>query len=225
MKERKPLDLPQYTLAMDLANSITHGAGALFMLIAGGFIIEKAASALDWVAVLSCVIYVIGVFLMFLMSCLYHSLAKNRGKKVLRVLDHDFVFAAIMGTYVPYCLVGLKEVPGSTFPWGYFILAVVWAGSIVGIVLNSVNLKKFNALNITLYVVLGSVAALAFYPIYLAIPLEGLLLLLFGGVAYWTGAVLYGLGGKKNLWFHTVFHVFVLIGAVLMFFSLYFYVI
>ena len=42
MKERKPLDLPQYTLAMDLSNSITHGAGALFMLIAGGFIIKKA---------------------------------------------------------------------------------------------------------------------------------------------------------------------------------------
>ena len=193
MKERKPLDLPQYTLAMDLSNSITHGAGALFMLIAGGFIIKKAVDSGSWVTVLSCVLYVIGVFLMFLMSCLYHALAKNKGKKVLRVLDHDFVFAAI--------------------------------GSIVGIVLNSVNLKKFNALNITLYVVLGSVAVLAFYPLYLAIPLEGLLLLLFGGVAYWIGAVLYGLGGKKNLWFHTVFHCFVLIGAILMYFSLYFYVI
>lgn len=225
MKERKPLDLPQYTLAMDLSNSITHGAGALFMLIAGGFIIKKAVDTGSWVSVLSCVLYVIGVFLMFLMSCLYHALAKNKGKKVLRVLDHDFVFAAIMGTYVPYSLVGLAEVPGTSFPWGYLVFGVVWGGSIVGIVLNSVNLKKFNALNITLYVVLGSVAVLAFYPLCLAIPLEGLLLLLFGGVAYWIGAVLYGLGGKKNLWFHTVFHCFVLIGAILMYFSLYFYVI
>ena len=216
--------LPQYTLAQELWNSISHGLGAIFMAIGGGFLIEKACYESNWVGNFSCSIFVFGVFLMFLMSCLYHSLAKNKGKQVLRVLDHDFVYVAIMCTYVPYCLISLSKIPNSSFPWGYVILGIVWAGCITGITLNSINMKKFNVLSITLYVVLGSTICLAFYPLSLSLCLEGVLLLAFGGVSYWFGAILYGLGGKKNLWFHTVFHFFVLFGAILMFFSIYFYV-
>ena len=43
----------------------------------------------------------------------------------------------------------------------------------------------------------------------------GFWLLLSGGIAYTIGAVLYGLGSKKNPIFHTVFHVFVDIGSIL----------
>lgn len=217
-------ELPKYTLAQELWNSISHGLGAIFMAIGGGFMIEKACYTHDWLTILSICLYVFGVFLMFTISCIYHALAKNKGKKVLRVLDHDTVYGAIMATYVPYCLITLSSVPNTSFPWGYVILAIVWAGCITGISLNSVNMKKFNVLSITLYVVLGSTICAAVYPLSLTLPLEGLLLLIFGGVSYWIGAVLYGLGGKKNLWFHSVFHFFVLFGAILMFFSIYFYV-
>ena len=104
------------------------------------------------------------------------------------------------------------------------ILAIVYAGCITGIALNSVSLRKFNTVVVALYVILGSTIVLAFYPLILALKWEAVVLLASGGVAYWIGAVLYGLGGKKNLWFHTVFHFFVLAGAILMFCSLYFYV-
>ena len=224
---KRKLNLPPYRLSQELWNAISHGLGAVLALIGGGFLIDKADKACrssDWVGIMSACIYVVGVFLMFLMSCLYHSLAKNRGKKVLRVLDHDFVFLPIMGTYTPYCLVGLHTVPGQSFPWGYVILAIVYAGCITGIALNSVSLRKFNTVVVALYVILGSTIVLAFYPLILALKWEAVVLLASGGVAYWIGAVLYGLGGKKNLWFHTVFHFFVLAGAILMFFSLYFYV-
>ena len=216
--------LPQYTLAQDLWNSISHGAGAVFIAIGGGFLIQKAALTGYWLNILSISIYVFGVFLMFTISCIYHGLAKNKGKQVLRVIDHDTVYGAIMATYVPYCLISLSNVPNTSFPWGYVLLGIVWAGCITGITLNSVNMKKFNILSISLYVILGSTICLAFYPLALTLPIGGLLLLVFGGVSFWIGAVLYGLGGKKNLWFHSVFHFFVLIGAILMFFSIYFYV-
>lgn len=221
---KRKLNLPPYRLSQELWNAISHGLGAVLALIGGGFLIDKACRSSDWVGIMSACIYVVGVFLMFLMSCLYHSLAKNRGKKVLRVLDHDFVFLPIMGTYTPYCLVGLHTVPGQSFPWGYVILAIVYAGCITGIALNSVSLRKFNTVVVALYVILGSTIVLAFYPLILALNWEAVVLLASGGVAYWIGAVLYGLGGKKNLWFHTVFHFFVLAGAILMFCSLYFYV-
>ena len=162
---KRKLNLPPYRLSQELWNAISHGLGAVLALIGGGFLIDKACRSSDWVGIMSACIYVVGVFLMFLMSCLYHSLAKNRGKKVLRVLDHDFVFLPIMGTYTPYCLVGLHTVPGQSFPWGYVILAIVYAGCITGIALNSVSLRKFNTVVVALYVILGSTIVLAFYPL------------------------------------------------------------
>ena len=48
------------------------------------------------------------------------------------------------------------------------------------------------------------------------------LLLLSGGIAYTIGAVLYGIGGKKK-WMHSVFHIFVILGALLQFFAVLFY--
>ena len=51
----------------------------------------------------------------------------------------------------------------------------------------------------------------------------GFLFLLFGGIAYTIGAILYGIGSKKK-WFHFVFHIFVLLGSALQFVSIYFYV-
>ena len=107
--------LPQYTLAQDLWNSISHGAGAVFVAIGGGFLIQKAALTGYWLNILSISIYVFGVFLMLTISCIYHGLAKNKGKQVLRVIDHDTVYGAIMATYVPYCLISLSNVFGMQY--------------------------------------------------------------------------------------------------------------
>ena len=223
MKATK-LPLPKYTLAQELWNAISHGLGAVLTLIGGFFLIAKSVELRDVWAIVSCAIWTFGNFIMFAMSCIYHALAPCKGKQVLRVMDHDFIFAAIMATYVPYCLVGLRDIPGTSFPWGWVILGIVWAGCITGISLNSVNLKKFEVVSIVLYIVLGSTIVGAFYPLYLAVDLYGVLLLLLGGIFYWLGAMLYGLGAKKSVWFHTVFHFAVLFGAMSMFFSIYFFI-
>ena len=49
-------------------------------------------------------------------------------------------------------------------------------------------------------------------------------LLLAGGIAYTVGAVLYGFG-KKCRYMHSVFHLFVVVGSVLQFLCIFFYVI
>ena len=55
------------------------------------------------------------------------------------------------------------------------------------------------------------------------VGLKGFLWLLAGGVAYTVGAVLYGIGRKKR-YFHSVFHVFVLLGSLLQAVCILFYV-
>ncbi len=216
------IELPKYTLAQELWNSISHGLGALFGLIGGGFLIAKAARLGDVYAIVSCSVFVFALVVLYTFSCIYHALARNAGKKVFRVLDHNAVFLLIMGTYVPYCLVSLRQYSPA---WGYSILALCWALGITGIVFNSVNIKKFAVLSMVDYICMGWCCLISFYPLAQSLPLPGLLLLIGGGVAYTLGAVLYGLGGRKTQWFHVVFHFFVLAGTILMYFSIYFYVV
>ena len=216
------VELPHYTLAQELWNSISHGLGALFGLIGGGFLIAKAAYSGDPYAIVSSSIFIFCLVVLYTMSCIYHALGRNKGKKVFRVLDHNAVFLLIMGTYAPYCLVTLREY---SVAWGWSILALCWALGIVGIVFNSINIKKFAILSMVDYICMGWCVLISFWPLASSLDLTGLFLLIGGGLAYTLGAVLYGLGSKKSQWFHVVFHFFCLIGTFLMFFSIYFYVI
>lgn len=215
------IELPKYTLAQELWNSISHGLGTVFTLIAGPFMILKVAKTENALSIVAVSLFILSLLMLYTISCLYHALGRNRGKKVLRVLDHDMVFVLIMGTYVPYTWIGLADKQ----PWGWIVFGVVWAGCILGIVMNSINIKKYDKLSMAIYVVIGSAIIAAFYPLWGAIGWQGCTLLLLGGVMYWIGAVLYRIGGKKSPWWHTVFHFFVLAGTLFMFFSIFYYVI
>ena len=219
----KEITLPKYTLGQELWNSISHGLGALFALIAGPFLIIKAALTNDVINIAAVSFYIFSMLVLYVGSCLYHALARNDGKRVFRVLDHDNVFLLIMGSYTPYCLIALRN-PADGFPWGYVILGLVWGLCILGIVLNSINIHKYKVICMVVYVAMGSAIVTAFYPLWFAIGPAGVFTLLGSGVLYWIGAMLYGLGAKKSAWWHTVFHFFVLAATILMFFSIYCFV-
>ncbi|HBS02794.1 MAG TPA: hemolysin III [Firmicutes bacterium] len=215
--------LPSYTRKQEWWNCISHLCGAIFALVAAPFMLLKASGDGKPLAILSCSIYLFSMLVLYSGSALYHGLKPGKAKKICRVLDHNNVFFLIMGSYTPYTLVALYE-PVDGFPWGWVIFASVWALCILGIVFNSIDLKKHAKLSMLIYVGVGSLILVAFYPLYFALGIPGLLTLLFSGVLFWIGATLYGLGGKKNYWYHTVFHFFILAGTTLMFFSIYFYV-
>jgi hemolysin III len=218
----RDIQLPQYTLAQELWNSISHGLGAVFTLIAGPFLLVKAARTGDAWTIVSCSIFVFSLLLLYTFSCLYHALGRNNGKKVLRVMDHDMVFALILGSYTPYCLISLRQASPA---WGWAILGSVYALSALGIVLNSVNIKKFAVFSMIDYLLIGWIIVIAFVPLFQVVAWQGVVLLMVGGLCYTVGSILYGIGKKHSPWWHTVFHFFVLAGTVLMFFSIYFYVV
>lgn len=221
------IHLPKYSLAEELLNAISHGIGALLMIVGMVLMLAKTVPSGDAISIISVAIYGVSILLMFTISCIYHSLGRNSGKKVLRVLDHNMIFLAIAGTYTPYTLITLRQI--NVFNWGvgtvgYLIFAFVWACSIIGIIFNSINIKKFLIPSIIIYLVEGWCVIFAFFPLWNAIGNTGSLLLLFGGVAYTLGVILYA-WGKKRRYMHSIFHLFVFIGAALMFFSIYLYVI
>lgn len=209
--------IPHYTLGEELMNSISHGVGALLGIAALVLCVVRAAPTGDPYRIVSGAIFGFTVLILYLMSCLYHALKVNKAKRVFRVIDHCTIFLLIAGTYTPYTLVSLKD------SVGWWVFGVIWATAIVGIVLNAVSLKKFSRISVALYLIMGWMIIIAYQPMVQAIPRGGMQLLVWGGVAYTLGAILYGIGSRRK-YFHSIFHFFCIIGTVLHFFSIYLYV-
>ena len=209
--------IPHYTLGEELMNSISHGVGALLGIAALVLCVVRAAPTGDPYRIVSGAIFDFTVLILYLMSCLYHALKVNKAKRVFRVIDHCTIFLLIAGTYTPYTLVSLRD------SVGWWVFGVIWATAIVGIVLNAVSLKKFSRISVALYLIMGWMIIIAYQPMVQAIPRGGMQLLVWGGVAYTLGAILYGIGSRRK-YFHSIFHFFCIIGTVLHFFSIYLYV-
>ena len=220
------IEIPKYSLGEELWNAISHGLGALFSIVAFILMMIKVAPTGDPFSIIAVLIYGISLIFLFTVSCVYHSLAKNNGKRVMRIMDHNMIFLLVAGSYTPYILVALRNI--NIWGWGtgvvsYIILAIVWACCILGTVFNSINIKKYAWLSMICYLFAGWVIIVAIVYLWNAIGVVGTILLISSGVAYSLGSILYGLG-KKIKYMHTIFHFFVLIAAILMFISIYCFV-
>lgn len=214
MVKLEKISIPNYTLGEELMNAISHGVGALLSIAGLVLLAVKSSTA---IATVSSVLYGSIMIVLFTISCVYHALSPRlKGKKVLRVIDHCNVLMMVAGTYLPISL----SLFGGALGWGLF--GFVWALTIPVVVLTAVNVDKFSVLSVIDNLVLGWGILLLIGPLRSVCPLKGIWLLVGGGVAYTVGSVLYGLGAKKK-WFHSIFHFFVLLGALLHFFFIYFY--
>jgi len=219
----KEVELPPYTKKQELWNCLTHALGVVFALIAGPFLIYKAVLTGDPWQISSSVIFLTALIVLYGGSAVYHGVKPSLAKRVFRVLDHDNVFILIMGTYTPFCLVALRSYSAT---WCWSILGSCVLLGILGIVLNSCNIKKFAVVSFINYLLMGWIIIISIYPLIQTMGwMPGVFLLVLGGVLYSVGATLYALGKTHSAWWHTVFHVFVLAGTISMFFSLFFCVI
>ena len=203
----------KYLITNEVLNAVTHGIGVVLSIVGFVFLLKKADSGLHYV---SFIIYGVSLLLLFLASTLYHSLIFTKAKKVFQVFDHCSIYLLIAGTYTPYCLLYIKGTIGIV------LLSVIWLAAIVGIVYKSLTLSKVKSvskLSTIIYNVMGWAVVIALPSLYHSVGLKGLLLLVGGGVAYTVGSVFYSM--KNRRYMHVVWHLFVMLGAMLMFFSIY----
>ena len=221
MKRTKLKDriLPDYTRGEELMNTITHGVGAVLGIgVLVLCILQAAAQGNVW-GVVGSAIYGASMIALYAASRVYHGLKAGMGKKVMQVIDHCTIYFLIAGTYTPIVLSALRPVyPG--LAWG--LLGFVWVVAIVAVVLTAIDLKKYNVFSMACYIGIGWAVLPFAKQTWQVLTKPGFLLLLFGGIAYTVGAVLYGIGGKKR-WMHSVFHVFVVLGSMLQFLSVWQY--
>ncbi len=215
-KEKKKIDIrvPKYTLGEELFNSISHGLGALLAIAALVLMVVKAKGPLAETTVS---LFGSTMVILYTLSCIYHALpASLEGKKVLRVLDHCNVYLLVFGTYIPVALLG---VGGSL---GWILFGVVALVTVLGIVLTSIGIDKFQALEVICHLINGWSILFGLSKLSNSIGLNGIVLLILGGIIYTVGSILYGIGSKKK-YIHSIFHLFCVAGTILHFFTVYLY--
>lgn len=215
----KDRTLPVYTKGEEIFNMISHIIGAVLGIVA---IVLCSVFAHSAYGVVSGVIFGTSILILYTMSSIYHGLSpKLFGKRVMQVLDHCTIFLLIAGSYTPFALCTLREYDTAT---GWVIFGIIWAVAILGIVFNSIDLKKYKKFSMICYLTMGWCIILKASVLPMLLGTAGFALLLIGGIIYTLGAVLYGLG-KKHKYIHSTFHICCVIATLLHFICIVLYVI
>ncbi|WP_448374614.1 PAQR family membrane homeostasis protein TrhA [Fervidobacterium sp.] len=199
-------NIEKYTIGEEIANSITHGIGALLSL--GGTVVLIVFSALNGggLKILSAIIYGISLFILYMNSTLYHAIQHKTAKYVLEILDHSSIYLLIAGSYTPFLLLSIRGRIGLIF------LAVIWLLAVAGIVFKVFFVKKFVFLSTLLYILMGWLVVLVFKPLAQNTSRDIIFMLVIGGLMYTFGAVFYVWRSFK--YHHMIWHLFVLFGSI-----------
>lgn len=207
-------------------NGLTHLIGAILSLIGLIAMLLKLSfdngTALQYIAIIA---FGIGSILLYSASATYHSVISSSKKVLMRLkrLDHSMIFLLIAGSYAPYCLIALNNKSG------YILFSAVAIASFIGIIFKIAWVTCPRWLSSTIYIAIGWFAIFAVYPISKAIPTTGLILLILGGIMYTVGGIIYAL--KKDKFkiglfgTHEIFHVFIMLGTLCHFLSVFIYLI
>ncbi len=212
--------LPDYTRGEENFNFISHIVGGGFGVLALALCILKSVFFGDAWDIVGSGVYGFSLIALYTMSSIYHALRPPMAKKVFQVLDHCTIYFLIGGTYTPILLSSIRTVSPLS---AWLLFALVWGLAALATTLTAIDLKKYKILSMTCYIGMGWCIIFAAPTAIEAVGRNGFLWLLSGGIAYTVGAVFYGFG-KKCRYIHSVFHLFVLLGSVLQFVSIFFYV-
>ena len=210
------LKLNTYSVNEERVNVISHGIGLLLSIIALFFLIYKSVKYGSDYHIFSAVVFGISLILLYTASTLYHNSTKEKLRKRLNVFDHASIFILIAGSYTPFLLISLR----GTLGWRFFIF--IWIVAFIGVVLKLFFFGKYSILSTIMYVLMGWVIVFVIKTLINSMGVNGVYWLFAGGILYTIGAIIYSVNKIKMN--HAIFHIFVLLGSISHFISIYFYV-
>jgi hemolysin III len=202
--------------AEELANTITHGVGAVLALGGLALLVVLAAVAGNGWHLASAIVFGVTLLLLYLASTLYHALTGTRAERVFQILDHAAIYLLIAGTYTPFTLVTLRPVGG------WWLFGLVWGLATVGIIFEAAWVSRPRWVSVVVFVAMGWLVLVMRGPLVAHLRAPGLWLLVAGGISYTAGTAFY-VGQRRYM--HAIFHLFVLGGSVLHFLAVLLYVI
>jgi hemolysin III len=208
----------RYTLKEEIANSISHGLGVVFSIVALTILLVYSISKSDVTATVAFSIYGASGIFLYLASTLYHSFRIEGVKRILRVFDHSSIYLYIAGCYTPIALLGMEG------GWRIGIIVSVWLIAVGGITFKIITYKsmeKYKRYSLGIYLTMGWLAVATIKPLLENLPLSFLMYLLAGGLVYTIGTIFYAF--KKIPFNHAIWHLFVLAGTVVHFLGIFKY--
>lgn len=195
----------------EIANSISHGLGALATLVGAPFLIVAASKTGSPWTILGASVFLGSMLLLYLSSTLYHALTFPTAKSVFRIFDHGAIFLLIAGTYTPFTLGVLRG------PWGWTLFGIVWAFAILGIVLKAANALWHPVVSNTIYLGLSWLIVIAARPMWTHVSHFGIALIFLGGIFYSGGIYFYNT--TRFRYAHMLWHICVLAGTACHYFA------
>ncbi|MCF6308503.1 MAG: hemolysin III family protein [Flavobacteriaceae bacterium] len=213
----KPKKAPKsYEPLEEKLNVYSHGLGLLLSIAALVLLVVKASiDGSPW-RIVSFSIFGVSMIVLYTASTVFHNAKDPIIRKRLNIFDHASIYVLIAGSYTPFTLVTLN----GTLGWVLF--GISWGIAITGIILKLFYTGKYEKASTIAYVLMGWMIVFAIKPLIANLASEGLLWLVWGGISYTVGAVLYSINKLK--FNHIIFHIFVLIGSFCHFMVVYSYV-
>lgn len=200
----------------EVANTLTHGFGLVLSIAGFCFLLMLAVINGDGWNLAASLVYGFSLIILYAASTFYHGAVSPELKRKLQIVDHCCIYLLIAGSYTPFMLVVLRD----TF--GFTLLGIVWAFAVFGITMKLLFFGRFNLVGVASYLVMGWIGLLAIYPLYNAIGVAPLGLVIGGGVSYSLGVIFFGWHSLRH--HHAIFHLFVLAGSILHFAAISIYV-
>ena len=207
----------RYTRSEERFNAITHGVGLLLSVIGSILLVYHSVRFGNAWHLAASIIFGTSMIIMYASSTIYHGTVNMEKKYRRNVLDHVSIFVLNAGSYTPFLIVTLREQKGII----YFV--TIWILCIIGIVFKIFYMDRFRKITAFIYLFMGWLIVFFAGPLIRTMPKGGFAWLLAGGIAYSVGVIFYQL--KKVKFMHGVFHLFVMLGSMLVFLCVYFYII
>nr|WP_246628770.1 hemolysin III family protein [Algoriphagus marincola] len=190
----------------ELANTFSHGLGLLLGLVGIPFLVKKSLETQDIKFTIGAIAFSLGILMVYAFSTAYHA-AKNPIKKNrLQILDHVSIYFLIAGSYTPMVLAILTTDKSIIF------LSIIWGTVLVGTFFKIFFTGRFKTLSVILYLTMGWLAVFFFNDLLEKLSVETLFWIGAGGLSYTIGVFFYV--KSERLFFHAIWHVFVLGGTV-----------
>jgi len=192
--------------AEEVLNAATHGLATLLAFAGAVLLVIRASQSDDWLLVLACGVYGFSLVAVFASSTMSHWARTESSRRRYRKLDQSFIFLMIVATYSPFSVAHLH----STFWW--LLLLAMWIVAIVGFVRKLFLAHRVDSVSVLGYVALGWMPALGGLSIFDDVPMTAVLGIVGGGVLYTLGT-LFLLNDTKVWYYHAIWHLFVMAGA------------
>ena len=204
MREQTPLE--------EKYNYQSHGFGFVLSILA--FVLLLLTSNTGSCGTLfASGVYGLSLCILYFYSAKYHHTQDPVKKLFYRKLDHISIYVLIAGTYTPYTLIFLNHSKG------VLLFGIVWSIALLGTFLKIFFTGRFEIISLLLYLVMGWLIVFDFTALALAVSSRAISLLVAGGGFYTAGILFYVWNSLK--YNHVLWHLFVLVGSICHFFSIY----